>query len=216
VLFRGLSTFFTKPKPVLRTQFSRAMLHLPQNKRLYVVPQTLMKLSPAFDQVLHEILKKDDEAYLLMLYSSTQNVWKEKVRKRWREAFGKLHTRILFFSTMPYAEFMALLSTADVLLDPFPWGGGVTTLDALALGIPVVTLPSAQTVVQLAAGFFRYINVSDCIARDKNEFVKLAIAFAMNKAGLKEEVSAKITHAHRALYEDKHTLEEWNVFLSNV
>lgn len=30
---------------------------------------------------------------------------------------------------------MALLSFADVILDPFPFGGGVTTLDALALGM---------------------------------------------------------------------------------
>lgn len=40
--------------------------------------------------------------------------------------------------TLPYKEFMALLSFADVILDPFPFGGGVTTLDALALGMYVL------------------------------------------------------------------------------
>ena len=40
----------------------------------------------------------------------------------------------------------------DVMLDPFPFGGGVTTLEALSTCTPVITLPSRQTVPQLAAG----------------------------------------------------------------
>jgi predicted O-linked N-acetylglucosamine transferase (SPINDLY family) len=139
VLFRGLSTFFTKPKVARRFQnpssHARAVLHLPEDKKLYVCPQTLMKLHPDFDHVLHGILSRDKDAYIIMLYSSTQNVWKEKVRMRWRRTLGRLHTRIIFYSTMPYTEFMSLLSIADVLLDPFPWGGGVTTLDGLAFGM---------------------------------------------------------------------------------
>lgn len=45
--------------------------------------------------------------------------------------------RVRFVPTLPYDEFMALLSLSDVMLDPFPFGGGVTTLDALSLGMYV-------------------------------------------------------------------------------
>lgn len=47
----------------------------------------------------------------------------------------KNHRRVLFLPTLPFAEFQALLTLADVVLDPFPFGGGVTTLDALHLGM---------------------------------------------------------------------------------
>jgi predicted O-linked N-acetylglucosamine transferase (SPINDLY family) len=49
-------------------------------------------------------------------------------------------------------EYVSLLAAGDVMLDPFPFGGGVTTLESLAVCTPVVTLPPSQSVPQLAAG----------------------------------------------------------------
>lgn len=100
-----------------------------------------MKLHPDFDTVLAGILSQDPEAYIVLLASETQEVWKEQLRRRFRSSLGGANDalrRVLFVSTLPYAEFMALLSFADVILDPFPFGGGVTTLDALALGVYVL------------------------------------------------------------------------------
>jgi hypothetical protein len=37
-------------------------------------------------------------------------------------------------------------------VDPFPFGGGVTTLEALSVCTPVITVPTAQTVPALTAG----------------------------------------------------------------
>ena len=41
------------------------------------------------------------------------------------------------------------------MLDPFPFGGGVTTLESLSVCTPVITLPSRQSVPQLAAGMIQ-------------------------------------------------------------
>ena len=46
---------------------------------------------------------------------------------------------------------------ADVVLDPFPFGGGVTTLEAFSVCSPVVTAPNLQTVPRLAAGMYRHM-----------------------------------------------------------
>ncbi|KAL4102668.1 hypothetical protein PRIC1_006412 [Phytophthora ramorum] len=214
VLFRGLSTAFTEPKPLTAESkdISRSRLHLPPNRRLYVCPQTLMKLHPAFDEALAGVLELDDKATIVLLASDTQVVWMEKLRRRFRKRFGRAHRRVLFLPTLPFPEFQALLSLADVLLDPFPFGGGVTTLDALHLGIPVVTLPAAQSVVHLAAGFLRYMNASDCIADSLDEYIQLAVNIATDHEDIRQRLLA-----HRSdLYQDRSTIEDWNTFLGGV
>lgn len=141
--------------------------------------------------------------------------------------------------TLPYKEFMGLLSFADVILDPFPFGGGVTTLDALALGMyvvckatrvylsgsdgyilaisnsPVVTLPSAQTVMQLAAGFLRAMNATDGIVDSVSEYVTRAIEFTSDLE-LRQRVRSQLVEQSVYLYEDSATIDDWNHFLANV
>ena len=56
---------------------------------------------------------------------------------------------VVFLPRLAREQFAALLSTATVALDTFPFGGGVTTLETLAHGTPVLTLPSKQSVPQL-------------------------------------------------------------------
>ena len=61
-------------------------------------------------------------------------------------------SRIRWVSSLTPQEYLTLLAVGDVMLDPFPFGGGVTTLESIAVCTPVITLPSAQSVPQLAAG----------------------------------------------------------------
>ncbi|KAG6614554.1 O-linked N-acetylglucosamine transferase OGT [Phytophthora cinnamomi] len=171
-----------------------------------------MKMHPAFDDALAGILEQDDKAIIVLLASETQTVWTEQLRRRFRQRLDRNHRRVLVLPTLLFPEFQALLALADVLLDPFPFGGGVTTLDALHLGIPVVTLPSAQSVVHLAAGFLRYMNASYCIASSLDEYVDLAIQIATDHDDIRQRLLA-----HRSdIYQDVSTVDDWNTFLNTV
>jgi glycosyltransferase involved in cell wall biosynthesis len=47
---------------------------------------------------------------------------------------------------MPYEHYLDLQSQADVVLDPYPFGGGVTMLEAIAAGTPFVTFGTSPPV----------------------------------------------------------------------
>lgn len=72
---------------------------------------------------------------------------------RWRKTLGlDLVKRLVFLPTVAQSEMMTITAQCDVMLDTFPWGAGVTSLEALYAGTPIVTLPSRLSVLQLAAG----------------------------------------------------------------
>ncbi|KDO27986.1 hypothetical protein SPRG_07264 [Saprolegnia parasitica CBS 223.65] len=215
VRFSSLSTYFFQPETTTLPFTGRDHFHLPPSSHVYLCPQTLMKLHPAFDSIFNDILTFDPNGLVVLLYSPRQIVWKHRVRDRLARNAPAVHDRILFLETQPYDKFLSLLATSDVLLDPFPFGGGVTTLDALAVGLPVVTLPAKQTVVALAAGFCRRLNLSTCIVKDEAAYVATAVALASDKP-LQTSARQEILDAHRTLYHDKATVDEWSAFLRSV
>lgn len=77
---------------------------------------------------------------------------------------------------------------------------------------PVVTFPTAQSVVHLAAGFLRYMNASDCIAESLEEYVQLAVNIATNH----EDIRQRLLSHRSDIYQDVSTIEDWNTFLGTV
>lgn len=68
-----------------------------------------------------------------------------------------------------YADYARL----DVALDPFPYGGGLTTLDALWMGVPLVTLRGRTIQGRLSASILTAIGRSDWIAESPEDYIAL-------------------------------------------
>ena len=105
-----------------------------------------MKFHVAFDEALGLILAKDLLAFIVITYSTAQSVWRYRLEERFARSFGRDARRVRFLESVAPDRFVSLLSFADVMIDPYPWGGGVTTLEALSVGTVVITLPRKQTV----------------------------------------------------------------------
>lgn len=67
-------------------------------------------------------------------------------------------SRVRFVSPLSGRDFFRLQCRADIVLDPFPFGGGVTIIEALACGTPVVTSGAMQSVHRLAEGMIAAVS----------------------------------------------------------
>ena len=167
--------------------------------RLYVCLQHLSKFHPAFDGVLAELLRRDERAHLAIVFNEGWGLWKETLATRFRARFGTLaFHRVHFVPSLSHAQFLALVSAAAVALDPFPIGGCITSLEALACGTPVVTLPRAMLTEHFTAGMYRRMDVPQveeaCVASDESDYVRKAIAMA-DDAELRQRISHQVRYS---------------------
>ena len=73
-------------------------------------------------------------------------------------------------------------TAASVVLDSFQWSGGNTSLEALAMGVPVVTLPGRFMRGRVTAAMYRQMGLADMIAADAVDWVSRAAKLATDAA----------------------------------
>lgn len=77
-----------------------------------------------------------------------------------------------------HANHLRCYSQIDVALDPLPYGGATTTCEALAMGVPVVSLAGPGMVGRLSASVLIHANCQDWLGHCPEEYVSIAAALA--------------------------------------
>lgn len=87
----------------------------------------------------------------------------------------------------PHPEMLNQYGDIDIALDPFPFNGGMTTLEALWMGVPVITIAGQGVVSRQTYSALANIGLADELAfADVDAYVAGAVALADNPAQLTE------------------------------
>ena len=89
--------------------------------------------------------------------------------------------RIVFVPRLREADFLALTAAADVMLATVHFNGMNTSLEAFAVGTPVVTLPSALQRGRHTQAMYRRMGLEDLVATDATAYVEAFDAAVMNR-----------------------------------
>lgn len=136
------------------------------------------KLTPQMIRLWADILRRVPHSRLLMKYRGMND---PTVAGRLSELFASAGIdggRLEFLGSSPHADLLAAYNRVDIGLDPFPYSGGLTTCEALWMGVPVVTCPGETFASRHALSHLSNAGLTETIARDFNEYAAIATALA--------------------------------------
>ncbi|MBN3728447.1 O-linked N-acetylglucosamine transferase, SPINDLY family protein, partial [Burkholderia sp. Ac-20379] len=98
----------------------------------------------------------------------------------WFTAEGIAHDRLDLQPRAQIAVYLQQHHHVDLCLDTFPYTGSTTALNALWMGVPTVTIRGATLAGSAGAVWMSSAGLDQFVARDTDDFVAKAVAFANN------------------------------------
>jgi len=86
--------------------------------------------------------------------------------------------RVEFIAPCPREEYLKLYHRIDVVLDPFPYNGHTTSLDALWMGVPVVGLCGERPVSRAGLSQLSNLGLPELVAHSEDAYVDIATRLA--------------------------------------
>jgi len=86
--------------------------------------------------------------------------------------------RVEFVEPRPRRTYLELYHRLDIVLDPFPYNGHTTSLDALWMGVPVITLAGRQSVSRAGYSQLSNLGLHELVAFSEDAYVEIAAQLA--------------------------------------
>jgi predicted O-linked N-acetylglucosamine transferase (SPINDLY family) len=170
---------------------SRSALDISADATIYFSSQAIFKRNPEIIRLQLEIIKQVPNSYFLIKGLSDQENLRTYFIKI-AEEVGTDPARLRFLeNTVTEAEHRANLKIADVILDTYPYSGATTTLEALWVGVPLVTRVGQTFSSRNSYAFLMNAGVTEGIAFSSQEYVEWGVRFGTDYL-LRQQVINKL------------------------
>ena len=170
-------------------------LGIPEDAINYLTVQTGVKRNPETIRLQLQVLKAVPNSYLsIQGLSDAKSV--EKLFFKIAEEEGINYERLKILPLYPTEIYRANLRIADVVLDTYPFTGGMTTLDVLWMGIPLVTKVGQQWSSRNSYTLMVNAGISEGIAWSDEEYIDWGIKLGKDEQ-LRRKVIAKLDESRQ-------------------
>jgi CRISPR-associated protein Csy1 len=194
---------------------SRERFALPDKRPLLLCPQSLWKIHPDNDALFAELLAANPAA-LLVLFAGRHPALTDRFMRRLERVFAQhglaVRERVLVLPQVGHDDYLRINLACDAMLDTLHWSGGNTSLDALACGLPIVTLPGAFMRGRQSAGMLRLVGVPELVAGDRDDYLGIANRLAADR-DWRRALAGRIHAGHANLFDVPDAIEAFQALL---
>lgn len=182
----------------------------------YLCCQSLYKYRPAHDHLLAAIAAQVPTAQFLFIEHALSPSLTAMSRERFAAAFrarGLDPARhIVFLKPLDAARYAGLNAACDIYLDSLDWSGGNTALEAIAAGLPLVTLPGQFLRGRHFLALLKRMGIGETVAGSMDEYVAIAVRLGRD-AAWRAEQSSRVVERRGLLYNDREPVAALEQFL---
>lgn len=142
----------------------------------------LNKLSPGVISLWSQVLRAMPTARMLLGAMTDEESASNVIDWFAQEGIGRERLDIRLRATMPL--YLLQHHQVDICLDTFPYGGATTSLHALWMGVPTVTLPGETVASRCGVAILSHAGLETFVAHDKPDFVRKALHWAGDLSAL--------------------------------
>jgi len=102
------------------------------------------------------------------------------------DSMGISSDRIEFSDYQPRATYLALYNRVDLSLDTFPYNSHTTGLDALWMGVPIVTKIGPRAIGRAGLSHLTNVGLPELAASNDSAYVEIAARLATDSSRLTE------------------------------
>ncbi|MGB3534359.1 MAG: tetratricopeptide repeat protein [Microcoleaceae cyanobacterium] len=213
----NLGIYYPPPQlPQLRK--TRSDFKLKKNSIIYLSAQSIFKYLPQYDAIFCAIAQKVKNAQFVFFTHWNSEIT-EDFKQRLNLAFSQKNLNFndycIILPRLDKSDYLQLHLLADISLDTFEFTGFLTSLDAIACNLPIVTNEGSFMRSRQTAGILKYINVTETIAQNQSEYITIAIRLGKNSRA-RQSISEKLKINQSVLYQDDQCISSLEKFyLSN-
>ncbi len=142
------------------------------------------KLTPRSLALWAQVLQAVPNSRLMLKAPSFKDEAAVKVFVQRFKQLGVALDRLEFRGPSSLSDMMAEYADVDIALDPAPYNGGTTSLQAMWMGVPVLTIAGGHFVSRMGASFMQAAGLPEWVAKDDADFVRRAVALSQDRAAL--------------------------------
>ena len=182
-------------KPDENLELIKNKIH--KNNSFYIL-QSLFKFLPKYDHLLGVLLEQNKNSTISLLKDRDPyytKIFIERLLKN--KKIKKNFNRLIFLDGHDEKfKFIDKLTEHKIVIDTIGWSGGNTSLEALFLNKPIITLKGNNLRSNHTAAFLKEIDLEVLIAKNYNEYLQLANKLMENKEFFNFIVSKIIKNKH--------------------